>query len=63
MRTRSPPRKFARQTPIMADHKLAPDVEFCIAAVRSKILIDPEKLGGVETSVFAGAREAGPRWM
>ena len=47
----------------MAGHKLAPDVEFCIPAVRSKILIYPEKLGGAETSVFAGAREAGPRWM
>ena len=57
MRTRSPPRKLARQTPIMAGQKLAPDVEFCIPipAVRSKILIDPEKLGGAETSVLVDA--------
>ena len=30
----------------IALQKLAPDVEFCIPAVRSKILIEPKKLGG-----------------
>ena len=42
-----------RQNFIMRGHKVASDVNFCVAAARSKVLTDAEKSGDGETSVIA----------